>query len=994
MRIAVDYRFLAAGPGAVNRGVGRYTQQQLRAVLKADAENEYLLVVYADTADTAILPEIRHAPNVRLARLPRRFPRGAQVNDGAAGLRNAARLDAWLKAQRADLFHATVPFMITEVGAHDLMACPLVTTLYDLIPLLFPAHFYAVGTVDYARYVRSLNLVRSAAQLIAISESARADAYLYLGFPPERAAVAYPLADPIFAPLPPAEAAGHLEGLAARLGWPSFPARFALSVSHLHYNKNLTTLLDAYALLPPGLRRAMPLLLPTHFAPQVRAQLESLIAARGLADSVVVLGLVRDEELVALYNLATVVVHPSRYEGFGLPVVEAMQCGAPVITTTASSLPEAAGEAACYVEAEDAPGMAAAIAQLAEDHARRAALREAGLRQAARFDADQLGANTLHAYDQALRAPHPAFTPAAARPPRRQGQDLMENQPPARTSLNFNRATNLSDFRHPEMAALMRDIFPQEVAKYGPQYPQGAEHRKHWEIAFAVRTLRHFGALHDTARILGVGAGTETTIFYLTNHVGQVYATDLYYTPGSWETFAPAAMLIAPERFAPYPFRRERLIVQHMDGRLLRYPDNFFDGIFSSGSVEHFGSLEFVANAAYEMGRVLKPGGVLTLSTELKLAGPAEGLGFDSSTLLLSREQIMRHIVEASGLELVDELDLGVDEATMRTPRDLLAFIQKYNETVAHDAPNAIDTQVGASELPHIVLTHQGYVFTSVHLALRKTERYPAVPNQWAKPGPRTAEAVEQLNVQQATSSAPNTNQASQPASAQPAMRRLLKEWDAVRLYPVQSRLSKGLPAPLAFVMRVLLRLRKLGEAWEAQNAMFRNLAGRVDVLETRVAQSESVYGALRRQAYLNSALGIDAGQLVNLLRDLERELPELAAARAVELSIQDIGAEAALVAGAEYFGARMASSGPTYRAPNDAWYHVDFTPGWNRPALLRNAPDKLKHGGLFVLITLADNAPAPTPLNADGAALTLRLDRAFEQRGTLPVRVYVWQVS
>ena len=113
-------------------------------------------------------------------------------------------------------------------------------------------------------------------------------------------------------------------------------------------------------------------------------------------------------------------------------------------------------------------------------------------------------------------------------------------------------------------------------------------------------------------------------------------------------------MLVEPERFAPGPFERERLSVQHMDGRWLRFPGETFDGIYSSGSIEHLGGLDFVANATLEMGRVLKPGGVLTLSTEFKIAGPPDGDAWDAGTLVLSEEQIRRYVIEACELVPVD----------------------------------------------------------------------------------------------------------------------------------------------------------------------------------------------------------------------------------------------------------------------------------------------------------------------------------------------------
>ena len=187
--------------------------------------------------------------------------------------------------------------------------------------------------------------------------------------------------------------------------------------------------------------------------------------------------------------------------------------------------------------------------------------------------------------------------------------------------MRLNKICGLEDFADPELAGAIRDVSAYKLACL-PELPRSAEHRKDWEVAMAVLALRRCGALRPDATILGVAAGTEDTLFYLTNHVRQVFATDRYVGPGAWGPVAPASMIVEPTAAAPCAFDLNRLVVQHMDARSLRYPDDTFDGVFSSGSIEHVGELLDVANAAFEMGRVLKPGGVLTLSTELQISGP------------------------------------------------------------------------------------------------------------------------------------------------------------------------------------------------------------------------------------------------------------------------------------------------------------------------------------------------------------------------------------
>jgi ubiquinone/menaquinone biosynthesis C-methylase UbiE len=232
----------------------------------------------------------------------------------------------------------------------------------------------------------------------------------------------------------------------------------------------------------------------------------------------------------------------------------------------------------------------------------------------------------------------------------------------------------------------------------------GFKNRKAWEIDMALTTLKHFGAIRRDAEILGVGAGTERTIFDLSNKVGRVFATDLYATPGVWkETAVPDMLRGSFKNVAKgIDHNPRRIVVQHMDMRDLQYEDDSFDAVFSSGSIEHVGSWEDVSKAAREIGRVLKPGGIATISTEFKISGKGDGW---EGVLLFTPEKLQKYIIEASGLDLVDEPTWGqpVDDETMKTAH-------KLYDIVAHKKMPAVEG----------VLLEHGFAFTSVHLALVK----------------------------------------------------------------------------------------------------------------------------------------------------------------------------------------------------------------------------------------------------------------------------------
>lgn len=405
MRVGVDFRILAVGREWMNRGMGRYTQQQLAAVLAIDTDNEYV-VVCPPGADLSVLKEeIRSSPAVELREWAGDVAVPTAGTDTSTLLRRAEAYEAWIAGAGIDVYHSTTPFLLSEPTAADFTVCPLVSTFYDAIPLVFPAQ-YLEGWTESETYLRVLSQVTRSARLVAISDSARQDASHYVGFAPSRVDVAYPVAEPCFRPMPRYDVEKAIIGLHER--GVAVPPRYLLTVSHLHHTKNLLTLLQGYAKVPPALRRELPLVICCLLDEHGVAYVHRLAAGLGIGDDIVLSGLVTDDELAALYNGATLVVHPSRYEGFGLPVIEAMHCGTPVITTTASSLPEVAGDAGLLVDPNDPTAFAEAIEELLDDPAQRADMAAAGLEQVKRFDVDQLGRATLASYREAVAPPPPA----------------------------------------------------------------------------------------------------------------------------------------------------------------------------------------------------------------------------------------------------------------------------------------------------------------------------------------------------------------------------------------------------------------------------------------------------------------------------------------------------------------------------------------------------------------------------------------------------------
>ena len=265
--------------------------------------------------------------------------------------------------------------------------------------------------------------------------------------------------------------------------------------------------------------------------------------------------------------------------------------------------------------------------------------------------------------------------------------------------LGYNKVCELEDFEDEGFRRYAGEIFARDARFL--RFEPGREHRKVWEVTQAARTLVDFNAVHPDAEILGVAAGVEETSFWATNHARRVFATDLYLDSRGWEDDAPRSMLLTPGEHAPCAWNERRLVVQHMDALDLRYADDSFDGAFCTSSLEHFGEEDQIRQALKELWRVLKPGGIGTLSTEFRLSGPPPGL---PGTRIFDAAELDALIVQPLAWELLEPLDLTISGATLGTEM-LLAD--------AYAAPLA--------RFPHIVLREGELLFTSIHLALRKS---------------------------------------------------------------------------------------------------------------------------------------------------------------------------------------------------------------------------------------------------------------------------------
>jgi SAM-dependent methyltransferase len=255
----------------------------------------------------------------------------------------------------------------------------------------------------------------------------------------------------------------------------------------------------------------------------------------------------------------------------------------------------------------------------------------------------------------------------------------------------LNQLCDISDWRTGPFTDTLRDL--EEPARV---------HRKAWEYAKLIVGLRALGVLTPDAQGVSVGAGAERTLFYLANHVARIVATDLYQEMADrWGWHQD--FLTNPGRYAPFPFRRETLEVRDMSGTDLQFEDGTFDFAYSLSSIEHFGGASAAGRAVREMGRVLRPGGVVCVVTDLELTRRQTGEAFTFST-------VEEAIIRDSGLELCEgDVDLRISESLL-----------------AHPVEMNFDTDQVS---PHIVLSDWdpaatrpggGSVWTSIVLFFRK----------------------------------------------------------------------------------------------------------------------------------------------------------------------------------------------------------------------------------------------------------------------------------
>jgi glycosyltransferase involved in cell wall biosynthesis len=294
------------------------------------------------------------------------------------------RLPMLARRLRLDLFH--VPYFAAPL----LLPCPLVLTIHDLIFDRYPAYMPQRWARGYYRAMTTAGL-RRARGVLAVSEATSRDLQAYYRLSPDAITVTPLAAEAAYRPADPTQVA------VARRRY-NLPEHFILSVGTRRPHKNIGSVVRAFGRIRDKVRHALVLIgEPDRRFPD---GLPALIAREGLAGRVIDAGPVAEQDLPAIYSAADVLAFPSLVEGFGLPVLEAMSCGLPVVTSRCSSIPEVAGDAAILVDPTDDEALAAALLRVVTEPGLRGDLRTRGLMQAARFSWQNTARQTLGLYQR------------------------------------------------------------------------------------------------------------------------------------------------------------------------------------------------------------------------------------------------------------------------------------------------------------------------------------------------------------------------------------------------------------------------------------------------------------------------------------------------------------------------------------------------------------------------------------------------------------------
>jgi glycosyltransferase involved in cell wall biosynthesis len=372
MRIAIDAHSVGTGLA----GNETYAANLIEALAEIDAENSYTLYVTKREAVARLKNRWRNfqvrrtLPHTPLVRVP-------------------VTLVAELRRRPVDLLHV-------QYTAPPVAPCPVVATIHDISFEHLPETFKRRSRAQMRLTIR--RTARDSAHIIAPSEFTRRDIIETYRIAPEKITTIPLAAASHFRPVTNED---ELTQVQRRYG---IESSYILAVGSIQPRKNLARLIEAYALLHQTTRAVrLPKLVVVGKRAWLYAETLRAVEKSKVREQIIFTGYAPESDLPALYSGARCFVYPSYFEGFGLPPLEAMQCGAPVIVGNRTSLPEVVGDAGLQIDPFDVDALASALERLIEDESLRANLRERGLERARQFSWRETARRTLAVYESAAR---------------------------------------------------------------------------------------------------------------------------------------------------------------------------------------------------------------------------------------------------------------------------------------------------------------------------------------------------------------------------------------------------------------------------------------------------------------------------------------------------------------------------------------------------------------------------------------------------------------
>ncbi|MGZ3665980.1 MAG: glycosyltransferase family 4 protein [Ktedonobacterales bacterium] len=381
LRVALNAQLVSFSQTYRNAGVSRFTYVLLESLMHDDHDQRYIAFIGQREAAAAAASSLHDSERIQL--VPAVWPTERPLQ---RIFWEQTVLPAELRRLGVDVFHSPVNVL------PEYVPCASVVTVHDLAFMRYPQYFRPARR-NYQR-VFTARSVRRATLTVAVSESTKRDLIDYFHVPEDRVRVIYNAIDPIFRPV------DDLNVLAEFRARHALPQRYLLYLGTLEPRKNLVGLVEAYARLRSQDAETPPLVLAGAKGWYYQPLFER-INSLGMQQHITFAGYISREEQPLWYAGAELFVYPSLYEGFGLPVAEALACGTPTITSNVSSMPEAGGAIAMLVDPNDWDALAHTMRVALADPSARARALDEGPRWAGRFSSSHMAAAYANVYREA-----------------------------------------------------------------------------------------------------------------------------------------------------------------------------------------------------------------------------------------------------------------------------------------------------------------------------------------------------------------------------------------------------------------------------------------------------------------------------------------------------------------------------------------------------------------------------------------------------------------